>query len=115
MYSYKREPLTRDEEERLRGICRRPIEIATVHTLLETGLRVSEFQELNLDQVDWQGRRLVVHGKGGDGGHNTKRRIVPLSDDAFAVFSRYQYLFDQMPTVRTLERLVLIPGEDGEG
>jgi integrase/recombinase XerD len=107
MYQYRREPLNEDEEQRLRGSCRKAIEIVTVCTLLETGLRVSEFQELELDQVDWQGRRLVVHGKGGDHGHNSKRRVVPLSDDAFACLSRYQYLLEQLPTVRTLERIVL--------
>jgi integrase/recombinase XerD len=114
---YKREPLTQDEEARLRGACRKPVEKATITILLETGLRVSELTECEPgEQVDWQGRRLTVHGKTSKPGeHNTKRRILPLSEECFEVFVRYRYLFDSIMrvnknrtwiAVRTVERLV---------
>jgi integrase/recombinase XerD len=94
---YMREPLTVDEERLLRGGCRKPVEIATVVVLLETGLRVSEFCELEPDQVDWQGRRLIVHGKTDEPGqHNTKNRVVPISDECFGVLAHYRYLFDNL-------------------
>ncbi len=101
-YQYKREPLNQDEEARLRGACRKPAEKATVTLLLETGLRVSELAELEPhEQVDWQGKRLTVYGKTAEPGeHNTKRRIVPLSDEAFECFVRYKYLFETMAHIK---------------
>jgi len=97
MNQYMREPLTVDEERVRRGGCRKPVEIATVVVLLETGLRVSEFCELEPDQVDWQGRRLIVHGKTDEPGqHNTKNRVIPISDECFAVLAHYRYLFDNL-------------------
>jgi integrase/recombinase XerD len=115
---YKREPLTQDEEARLRAACRKPAEKATVTILLETGIRVSELSECSPhDQVDWQGRRLTIYGKTSEPGrHNTKRRILPLSDEAFETFVRYRYLFETMAhqkkngggwiSIRTVERLI---------
>ncbi len=64
-YQYKREPLTQDEATRIAQACEVYEERLVVWTLLDTGLRVSEFSGLCRDNVDWQGHRLVVHGKGG--------------------------------------------------
>ena len=50
-----------------------------VWTLLDTGLRVSELAKLKKDTIDWPGHRLMVYGKGGPYGPQTKRRIIPLS------------------------------------
>ncbi len=38
-----------------------------VWTFLDTGLRVSEFAPLTKAYLDWQGHRLVIYGKGGQG------------------------------------------------
>jgi len=94
-FQYKREPLTLEEEQRLRLACNSHIEIFATVFLLETGLRVSEFTELTLDQVDWQTRLLMIYGKGGENGHNSKRRVIPLSDEAFAVLMKYQVMLER--------------------
>ena len=78
-YQYKREPLTRDEANRLANACQTHEEKLVLWTLLDTGLRVSEFAKLQKDNIDWQGHRLMVYGKGGPYGSATKRRVIPLS------------------------------------
>lgn len=60
-YQYKREPLSDDET----NACESFEEKLVVWTLLDTGLRVSEFATLIKGNVQWQERRLVIHGKGG--------------------------------------------------
>ncbi len=51
-----------------------------VWTLLDTGLRVAELAGLRKDNIDWQGHRLMVYGKGGPYGSKSKRRVIPLTD-----------------------------------
>lgn len=48
-------------------------------TLLDTGLRVHELAGLKRDDLDWQGARTTIFGKGGPYGKKTKRRVVPLT------------------------------------
>jgi integrase len=64
-YQYKREPLTQDEVNRLANACVQHVDKLIVWTLLDTGLRVSEFAGLTRDKVDWQTHRLMIYGKGG--------------------------------------------------
>jgi integrase/recombinase XerD len=78
-YQYKREPLTPDESNRLSNACENYREKLVVWTLFDTGLRVSELANLKKDNIDWQGHRLTIYGKGGPYGSKSKRRIVPLS------------------------------------
>jgi integrase/recombinase XerD len=78
-YQYKREPLTPDESNRLSNACENYREKLVVWTLIDTGLRVSELANLKKDNIDWQGHRLTIYGKGGPYGSKSKRRIVPLS------------------------------------
>jgi len=113
MTQYKREPLNSDEEVRLRANCRKPEEILCVILFLETGARLSELAELRPEQIDWQSRRLTIYGKGGGAGHNSKRRVIPLSDEAHACLARYSFLLQDgrngdatWVTPRTIERVV---------
>jgi len=78
-YQFKREPLTRDEANRLANACETYLEKLIVWTLLDTGLRVSELANLKKDNIDWQGHRLTIYGKGGPYGSKSKRRVVPLT------------------------------------
>ena len=87
MYVYKREPLRQDEELRLVNTVQPGRERLAVVLLLETGLRNSELAELTLEQIDWQLRRATIFGKGGKKGHNSKRRVIPLSKKAIEVLA----------------------------
>jgi integrase/recombinase XerD len=78
-YQYKREPLTSDETNRLANACETYLEKLIIWTLIDTGLRVSELAKLRKDNIDWQGQRLTIYGKGGPYGSKSKRRIVPLT------------------------------------
>ena len=78
-YQYKREPLTQDEATRLAQACTTYKERLVVWGLLDTGLRVSELSGLTRDNIDWQGHRLTIYGKGGPYGSKTKRRVVPMT------------------------------------
>lgn len=79
-YQFKRESLNRDEVSRLEQACETTQERMLLWTLLDTGLRVSEYCTLTRENIDWQGKRLVIYGKGGPFGKKTKRRVVPMSD-----------------------------------
>ncbi len=70
---YKREPLTGDEYNAMLNSCEGAREKLVVWVLLDTGLRISELLQLQASNVDWQGKRLVVIGKG------KKRRVIPAT------------------------------------
>jgi len=78
-----------------------------VWTLLDTGLRLSEFADLKKDNIQWQERRLVIYGKGGPYGKKTKRRIIPMTE---RVRKLLEYHFaennDTGITTRTVTRTV---------
>jgi integrase/recombinase XerD len=88
-YQYKREPLQPEEENRLVNACQTGLEKLIVWTLLDTGLRVSELTNLTREQIDWQGKRLTIYGKGGVYGQQSKRRVVPLSNRAFVLIEHH--------------------------
>ena len=79
-YQYKREPLNDDEVNSLINTCDTFREKFVVWTLLDTGLRLSEFADLKKDNIQWQEKRLVIYGKGGPYGKKTKRRIIPMTE-----------------------------------
>ena len=88
-YQYKREPLTTDEANRIANACQTHEEKLVVWNLLDSGLRVSEFSTLAKDNIQWQEKRFSILGKGGPYGKKTKRRISPMSDRVYALFSHH--------------------------
>ena len=79
-YQYKREPLNNDEVDRITNACDTFREKFVVWTLLDTGLRLSEFADLKKENIQWQERRLVIYGKGGAYDKKTKRRVIPMTE-----------------------------------
>lgn len=61
------------EMETMRDNCTTKREIALIDLLLSTGLRVSECSGIRMNEIDWEKRTIMIHGKGG------KDRIVPFS------------------------------------
>ena len=78
-----------------------------IWTLLDTGLRVSEFCGLNLRDLQWQEKRIVVCGKGGRFGLRKKRRIVPLTLRVRRLFEAWFTINEKIGmSPRTVQRLV---------
>ncbi len=106
-YQYKREPLNDDEADRLTNVRDTFREKFVVWTLLDTGLRLSEFADLKKENIQWQEKRLVIYGKGGPYGKKTKRRVIPMTD---RIRRLLEYHFaennDTGITKRTVARLV---------
>ena len=92
-YQYKREPLSGEESDKLANAAESFQEKLVIFTLLDTGLRVSELSNLVKDNIQWQERRLVIYGKGGPYGKQTKRRVIPMTDRVRGVLER-QFGFD---------------------
>jgi integrase/recombinase XerD len=106
-YQFKREPLTQDEATRLANACQSHPEKLVIWTLLDTGLRVSELAQLTKDNLDWQGHRLTVYGKGGPYGSRTKRRVIPLSPRVQPLLEGHFALHDTLGMApRTIQVLV---------
>jgi len=106
-YQYKREPLTQDEANRLANACETGEEKLIVWTLLDTGLRVSELASLTKANLDWQGHRLMVYGKGGPYGSNSKRRVIPLSNRIRPLIEGYFAVHEKLGMgARTIQRLI---------
>ncbi|MCD6562546.1 MAG: tyrosine-type recombinase/integrase [Thermoproteales archaeon] len=96
-----------DEVNRLTNACDTFREKFVVWTLLDTGLRLSEFADLKKENIQWQERRLVIYGKGGPYGKKSKRRIIPMTD---RVRRLMEYHFAENNNIglskRTIERIV---------
>ncbi len=106
-YQYWREPLNDDEVNKLTNACEEFREKFVVWTLLDTGLRLSEFAGLKKANIQWQERRLVIYGKGGPYGKKSKRRIIPMTE---RVRRLVEYHFAESDTVgmsmRTVDRVI---------
>lgn len=106
-YQYKREPLNDDEVNKLTNACENFREKFVIWTFLDTGMRLSELAGLTKENIQWQERRLVIHGKGGPYGKKSKRRIIPMTD---RVRRLIEYHFTENDTTaisaRTIERIV---------
>lgn len=106
-YQYRREPLNNDEVNKLTNACEEFREKFVVCTLLDTGLRLSEFVGLTESNIQWQERRLVIYGKGGPYGKKSKRRIIPMTE---RVRRLVEYHFAESDTVgmsmRTVDRVI---------
>lgn len=106
-YQYKREPLTQDEANRLANSCKSHEEKLIIWTLLDTGLRVSELAHLKKENIDWQGHRLMIYGKGGPYGSKTKRRVLPLTPRVQPLIEGHFALHETLgPSVRTIQRIL---------
>ena len=106
-YTFVREPLNSEECDRLVNACRTFREKLVIWTLLDTGMRVSEFCNLKRTQIQWQENRIVVWGKGGRYGTRKKRRIIPLTVRINQIFRIYFITNDQVRiSVRASQRLV---------
>jgi len=106
-YQFKREPLTPDEANRLASVCETYPERLIVWTLLDTGLRVSEFAGLTRDQIDWQNHRLMIYGKGGMYGTKSKRRVVPLTHRVRPLIDAHFAIHDTIGmTPRIIQRIL---------
>jgi integrase/recombinase XerD len=100
-YQHKREPLTSDQITTLTSACRTPEEKLVIWTLLDTGLRISEFTAINRENLDFQTHRLTVMGKG------RKRRIVPLTPRLRELLEAYVLAHDAISMeVRKAQRIV---------
>jgi integrase/recombinase XerD len=106
-YQFKREPLLPEEANRLAQACQTPRDKLVIWTLLDTGLRVSELAALTPAQIDWQGHRLTIYGKGGPYGAKSKRRIIPLSARLQPLLEHHFALQDTLGvTPRAMQLLV---------
>jgi integrase/recombinase XerD len=107
VYQYKREPLTADEANRLANVCNEYQEKLIIWTLLDTGLRVGELEKLHKENIDWQGHRIIVFGKGGPYGKKTKRRVVPMTSRVQPLLEGHFSLHDSVGIKkRAIQRLV---------
>ena len=117
-YQYKREPLSNEESDKLANAAESFQEKLVIFTLLDTGLRVSELSNLVKDNIQWQERRLVIYGKGGPYGKQTKRRVIPMTDRVLRVFHIPRKPMSQMSKnrraflymLRLLKRMMPWPG-----
>ncbi len=106
-YQYKREPLMADEATELANSCETHEEKLVVWTLLDSGQRINELATLVRKNIDWQGHRLMIYGKGGPYGSRTKRRVIPLSTRIRPLIEGHFSINETLGmTARTIQRLV---------
>ena len=107
VYQYKREPLTEEEADRLAKACETFEERLVIWTLLDTGLRVAELSGITRDNIERQGHRIRIDGKGGPYGKRSKRRIVPMPSRIQALLENHLATHDSLGmSARTIQRLV---------
>lgn len=113
-----RHALSLEEMERLRDACRTYKEKALVEFLVSSGCRLSEAVGIELNEINFKNRCVVVHGKGG------KDRTVYFSVRAKLMIESYQIMrkggtalmttdrapFSAMKS-RSIERLLQFIGE----
>ena len=56
--------ISEEEIEKLRDNCGEKRDLAIIDLLYSTGIRVGELVNLNIDDIDFEGRECVVYGKG---------------------------------------------------
>lgn len=98
---FAREPLSPDELPRFISAALTGEEKLIVWTLLDTGLRVSEFASLTKDSIDFQSHDLSVIGKG------KKKRKVPIPGRTREILEAYLIANDQIRIgKRQIQRVV---------
>lgn len=80
----ERNPLTSYELEVLRWNCNTIREKALVDFLFSTGVRVSECQDVNISDINWEARSVVIHHGKGD-----KRRVVFFNAESELTLRKY--------------------------
>ena len=106
-YQYKREPLSNEEADKLANAAEDFEEKLVIFTLLDTGLRVAELAGLTKENIQWQERRLVIYGKGGIYGKESKRRVLPMTDRVRRLLEHH-FAFENAVNItpRTIQRIV---------
>ena len=62
-HQYKRQPLDDADADKLSQACKTFREKLIIFTLLDTGVLVSELSHLTKNDIEWQEKRLTIHGK----------------------------------------------------
>ena len=75
--------ITDEGIEKLRDNCEEIRDLAIIDLLYSTGIRVGELVNLNIDDIDLEGRECIVYGKG------DKERIVFLGARAIEFLEQY--------------------------
>jgi integrase/recombinase XerD len=105
--NFVREPLNGEECDRLINTSVTFREKLIIWTLLDTGLRVSEFCSLSRNNIQWQEGYMIIWGKGGRYGIRKKRRVVPLTPRSKQLLQLYFTTNDKIRfSVRAVQRLV---------
>lgn len=93
-HEHVRTPLVREEAINLCLGCRTLQERMLVWTLLDTGLRISEYCKLDPSMINWQGHYITIYGKNTsrhkltDGIANPKKkRLVPMTARVQAILT----------------------------
>lgn len=94
MPNYKRMPLTPVETDRLVNACKTQREKLVVWTLLGTGLREEELVNLKPDNIQWQQKSMIVHGKGRKG--KKKQRVVYMKEEVRTLLRNHFALNETM-------------------
>ena len=85
-------PFSGEELEKLKSACTNTRDIALIHFLHATGCRVSEVVSVDISDVDFQNRELVVYGKGGTKASSTSSiktsSVLPTVRSASRAWSR---------------------------
>ena len=79
-----KKPFTEEELQLIRNACKDSRTLAMVDFLTASGVRVSEFCSININDIDWNRKELIVTGKG------NKQRTVYLN--AISLISLQRYL-----------------------
>lgn len=78
-----KQPFTEEELQLIRNACKDVRTLAMVDFLSASGVRVSEFCSINISDIDWNRKELIVTGKG------NKQRTVYLNATALISLQRY--------------------------
>ena len=106
---FVREPLNGEECDRLVNACESFREKMVIWSLLDTGLRVSEFCDLRRKDIQWQENQLVIWGKRKKLAFRKKRRIVPLTPRVRQLFEIHFTTNEGFSfSVRTVQLLIKI-------
>lgn len=91
--------------EKLRDNCKEKRDLAIIDLLYSTGIRVGELVNLNIDDIDFEGRECVVYGKGDKERRvyfdaktkvHLKEYIEDRTDDNTALFVTLDAPFDRL-------------------
>lgn len=107
-YQYKRVPLNLDQVQALEKACLEFEDKLLVWLLLDSGLRIGEWQSLTPQNVNWQERTLTIFGKSPNG-KAAKRRMVPVSNRSMALLEKHFAIRNDMHcSVRFAQRRVKV-------